>query len=176
MSFISYPPGGAGMSSAPRSAPKRRLTTSGRLRLSRDGGHLISVDAIGGALIDLASSDPANLVVPIWAQGKYVLNEIVFFDHRGGNPGSVTIDVRTLDAARGGGRLLSAAVPLSALSNRKAAVRRYFTQTASTVYSAPHLYLTINGTGTGTVMMRVIGSVVSAEDPEHPLSDPRRLG
>ncbi|MDQ7262272.1 hypothetical protein NM680_10750 [Paracoccus sp. PS-1] len=175
MSFITRASRGGG-AAAQTATRQSRLTTSGRLRLSRDGGHLVSVDAIGGALIDLASSDPANLVVPIWAQGRYVLNEIVFFDHRGGDLGSVTIDVRTLDAARGGGRLLSSAVPLSALSNRKAAVRRFFNVQASVILSAPHLYLTINGTGTGTVMMRVIGSVVSAEDPEHPLSDPRRLG
>ncbi|RQP04847.1 MAG: hypothetical protein D1H97_16130 [Paracoccus sp. BP8] len=175
MSFITRASRGGG-AAAQTATRQSRLTTSGRLRLSRDGGHLVSVDAIGGALIDLASSDPANLVVPIWAQGRYVLNEIVFFDHRGGNPGSVTIDVRTLDATRGGGRLLSAAVPMAALSSRKAAVRRFFNVQTSVILSAPHFYLTIDGTGTGTVMMRVIGSVVSAEDPEHPLSDPRRLG
>lgn len=107
------------------------------------------------------------------AQGRYILDSIVLHDLRG-DAGDVTVTVRTLDAARGGGVLLVDAVPLAALAARHGLIRVEPPEAA--IWEAPHLYITLRGTGTGSVLIRAIGTVVVPEDPEHPLSDPRRLG
>lgn len=176
MSFISYPQGaGAGASSARAGASEpTHLTTSGRLIRSRDNKHLMYMDCIGGRTVTLFASDPAELVIPITAQGKFLLHEIAAYDLQG-TPGNAQVTIRTLDVARGGGRVLTT-LPLSGLSDRKAAVRRYFNQTASFVFNVPHFYLVWGGSGSGTVNIRILGTVVSPEDPEHPLNDKRRYG
>lgn len=174
MSFITYPHGGgAGLATRGQAAEARQpLTSSGALRVI-DGRHLLHVAALGAITLDLAATAPADLVLHMHAQGRYVLDEIVLHDLRG-TPGDVTVTIRTLDAARGGGVLLVDQQPLAPLAARHALIRVPAPQDA--IFEAPHLYISITGTGSGTVLIRALGTVVVPEDPEHPMSDTRRLG
>lgn len=124
-------------------------------------------------LLDLEATDPADLVLHMQAQGRYILDDIVLHDLRG-DPGDVTVTIRTLDAARGGGVTLVNAVSLSALSARHGLIR--VSPPEDAIWEAPHLYITLAGTGSGTVLIRALGTVVVPEDPEHPMYDRRRIG
>lgn len=124
-------------------------------------------------VLDLAATAPDDLVLHMQAQGRYVLDAIVLHDLRG-DPGDVTVTIRTMDALRGGGVLLVDAAPLAPLADRHGLIRMTPSETA--IWEAPHLYITLAGTGSGTVLIRALGTVVVPEDPENPMTDQRRLG
>ncbi|WP_028714381.1 hypothetical protein [Paracoccus sp. J55] len=171
MSFITRSSRGIS-TAAVNTAEARSLTSSGAIRII-DKTHLVHVPVLGGMLLDLAATDPAALVLHMQAQGRYVLDAIVMHDLRG-TPGDVTVTIRTLDASRGGGVLLVDQQPLAALATRHALIRVVPAEDA--IWEVPHLYITLAGTGSGTVLVRALGTVVAPEDPEHPMCDPRRLG
>lgn len=171
MTFITNPSRGS-VASAKATPARQPLTSSGAIRIIEDR-HLLHVPVLGGMTLDLAATDPSELVLHMQAQGRYVLDEIVLHDLRG-TPGDVTVTIRTLDAARGGGVLLVNAAPLAPLAQRHGLIR--VAPPATAIWEAPHLYITLTGTGTGTVLIRALGTVVVPEDPEHPMSDARRLG
>ncbi|MFN4129378.1 MAG: hypothetical protein ACK4GC_06140 [Paracoccaceae bacterium] len=175
MSFITNPSRGAVQAQAQAQAAERYrqpLTSSGAIRII-EGRHLLHVPVLGGMALDLAATEPADLVLHMQAQGRYVLDEIVLHDLRG-DPGNVTVTIRTLDGARGGGVLLVDAAPLAPLVDRHGLIRVAPPETA--LWEAPHLYITLAGTGSGTVLVRALGTVVVPEDPDHPMCDRRRLG
>lgn len=173
MSFISYPTGGgAAAAASPSQSSRQALTSSGAVRII-GGSHIVHVAPLGAMTLDLAATDPADLVLPMQAQGRYLLDEIVFHDLRG-SPGNVAVTIRTLDAARGGGVLLVDQQPLASLAARHGLIRIPPPEVA--IWEAPHLYVTLTGAGSGSVLIRALGTVVVPEDPEHPMSDVRRIG
>lgn len=166
--FISYPP-----QTATNAAPvtlKRPLTVGGGgLKVlspddSNGSNHLI-VEApwapIATGLIDLSDTD--EQVIEVTAQGHYIADKLVVWASTGA-PGNATLTVKTLDAARGGGRTIATALALSALSDRKALAEADVALSA--ILSAPHIYCTVASPGTGTVRVQLFGRIAALEDPD----------
>lgn len=172
MSFISNPRAIAPSTASDPRTHAQPLTSSGAIRIV-DGRHLLHVAPLGGMELDLSATDPADLVLHMQAQGRYVLDAILMHDLRGDH-GGVLVTVRTLDVARGGGVVLVNAQPLSALVQRHALIR--VAAPSDAIFEAPHLYVTLTGSGSGSVLIRALGTVVAPEDPENPMSDRRRIG
>ncbi|EYD71824.1 hypothetical protein [Limimaricola hongkongensis] len=177
MSFVSYQPGASASGTASASSAAPALTVGG------GGLRVISPDAVDGAphlvveapwapiatgWIDLA--DTAEQVVEVIAQGRYIADSVIVWGADGA-PGAASLAVRTLDAARGGGRLLASGLDLSGLSGPKGLAEAAIA--AGAILSAPHLYVTASGGGTGRVRLQLFGRLVALEDPQARTYDPR---
>ncbi|WP_415798432.1 hypothetical protein, partial [Comamonas aquatilis] len=122
-------------------------------------------------LVDLSTTAEQPLHV-LHAQGRYIIDSIVV-ERADGVTSGVSLSLRTLDAARGGGREVVSALDLAPLANRKAIVEQ---QVALGVWlKAPYLYATVAGPGTGTVRLAVYGRILELDDPESRTYGTRQL-
>lgn len=178
MTFISYPPGAVASSSTQGDGLKYLTRAGGITIVSPDGVHSqphLVVEAPPAPLavgeIDLSITTEQSVRVD--AGGLYLADTLVMCLPTGA-PGSATVAVRTLDAARGGGRLLVSALAMSGLDHQKAAVSA--TITVAEVLRVPHLYVTVAAPGTGTAKLLLYGRLVALEDPNGQTYDPERVG
>lgn len=177
MSYITQPPLTAARLASLLAATAAPSLTGGVQYLTRAGGITIASPAAREGQPHLVvEAPPAPLAVgeidlsitteqPIRvdADGLYLADSIVVCMPTG-DPGTATVTVTTLDAARGGGRTLAAALDLEALSDPKAAVAADLEIPA--VLRAPYLYATVASPGTGTARLLLYGRIVALDDPD----------
>lgn len=170
MTFISYPSGASASASAAATGDGLKyLTRAGGITIASPDGvagqpHLI-VEAphspFASAQIDLSIT--TEQAIPIAAGGLYILDKIAV-TLADGAPGTAAITIRTLDAARGGGRLVASGLSLATLTAPNVLVEAAVT--LGVVLNAPWLYVTVSAPGTGTARVLVYGRVVALEDPD----------
>ena len=188
MTWITAPssPISAPAPDGPRQSPS--LTYAGGISITSadgvDGSPHIVVEAppapIAWALIDLSVT--TEQAIAVTAQGRYIVDQVVVYglsresltSATPADPDGVTLTLRTLDAARGGGRVLANALDLSGLSDPKAIAQA--APDLGVWQEAPWLYATIASPGEGRAILAVFGRLLSLDDPYARTYDKRRLG
>lgn len=179
MMFISGGRGGSSAASS-SSADQPAYTYSGGVRIISPDGvngapHFV-VEApqapLGTWLLDLSTTAEQPMEV-MWAQGRFVADSLIF-ERPDGAVGSATVTIKTLDAARGGGRTLANAQSLAALgADRKAIVQ--VPLSLGVWLKSAFLYATVANAGTGTVRVSLFGRILEMDDPEARTYGRRRL-